>query len=126
MLDVMREFQGLIALGFNLLLALVVWAFRTQVRAMIADRAAAADLKALSHQVGEVDRRVIAVEHQLDALPSREQLNGLALRIESLAGDVRTTLAQLSGTNEMLRGHARKLDLVEDFLRTEAQRKGHP
>lgn len=121
-MEFVREFQGLIALAFNLMLALVVWAFRTQVRAMIADRAAAADLDALSSRVTKVDHRLIAVEHHLGALPSREQLNALALRIESLAGDVRTTLAQLSGTNEMLRGHARKLDLVEDWLRTESAR----
>lgn len=120
MLDVIREWQGLLALAATFALGGLGWALRAEVRQMISDRASVAQVEVLAARLTELDRRVLAAEHTIDSRPTDDQLNRLALRIESLAGDVRTTLAQLSGTNEMLRGHARKLDLVEDFLRRQS------
>ncbi len=119
MIETIREFQGLIALAVSLLIGVFAWAFRSEVQKMVADRASSAALARVATQVEDVDRRVISIEERLMTLPSAEQMHQLALRIETLAGDVRSTLAQLAGTNEMLRGHARKLDLIDDFLRGE-------
>lgn len=120
MIEVVREYQGLIGLGVSLvvsaLVAVVAIVFRSQVQTMIADRASAVDLARVAHQVGDVDRRVMNVEARIGSLPTSEQLQALALRIESLSGDVRATLAQLAGTNEMLRAQARRLELVDEYL----------
>jgi hypothetical protein len=119
-IEVVREYQGLIGLAVSLLVsslvAVIAIVFRSQVQQMIADRASAADVARVAHQVDDVDRRVMSVEARLGSLPTSEQLQALALRIESLSGDVRATLAQLAGTNEMLRAQARRLELVDEYL----------
>jgi hypothetical protein len=115
------KFQGLIGLTISLLVSAAVGAIalalRSQVQSLVADRASAVDLARVSTQVDDVDRRVMQIEARLATFPTGEQIQQLSVRLESLAGDVRATLAQLSGTNEMLRAQARRIELVDEYLR---------
>ncbi|GIX12036.1 DUF2730 family protein [Elioraea sp.] len=115
------KFQGLIGLTISLLVSAAVGAIalalRSQVQSLVADRASAVDLARVATQVDDVDRRVMHIEARLATFPTGEQIQQLSVRLESLAGDVRATLAQLSGTNEMLRAQARRIELVDEYLR---------
>lgn len=115
-----QQYQGLIGLGISLavstVVAVIALLFRSQVQRLVGDRASAEELAKVATQVDDVDRRVMAVEARLLSLPTAEQMGGLALRIESLAGDMKAVVAQLAGTNELLRAQIRKSELLDEFL----------
>lgn len=113
----MQPYQGLIALVVTLSLGLVAWAFRTNVQRMIADRASAEQMADVQAKLADVDRRVIGIEQQIEALPTVERMNRIAIDMETLRGDFRALTAELRGTNEMLRSQARKLELMDEYLR---------
>lgn len=113
----MQPYQGLIALAVTLGIGLLAWAFRTNVQRMVADRASAAQMADVQAKLDDVDRRVIGIEQQIEALPTVERMNRIAIDMETLRGDFRTLTAELRGTNEMLRSQARKLELMDEYLR---------
>lgn len=117
MLEGLQPYQGLIALVVTLSLGLVAWAFRTNVQRMVADRASAEQMRDVQTKLDDVDRRVIGIEQQIEALPTVERMNRLAIDMETLRGDFRTLTAELRGTNELLRSQARKIELMDEYLR---------
>jgi len=124
MLEWIKEHQGLIALFVTSLVAGLAWAFRTEVQRLLADRASATDLAKVASQVDDVDRRVIGIERQIEALPTAQQVHTLALSIETLRGDMRAIVSELRGTNELLRVHARKVELIDEFMHDRDGRRG--
>jgi peptidoglycan hydrolase CwlO-like protein len=117
MLEGLQPYQGLIALVVTLSLGLVAWAFRTNVQRMVADRASAEQMRDVQTKLDDVDRRVIGIEQQIEALPTVERMNRLAIDMETLRGDFRTLTAELRGTNDLLRSQARKIELMDEYLR---------
>ena len=120
-MNFVQQYQGLIGLGVSLAVstavAVIALLFRSQVQKLVGDRASGADLAKVATQVDDVDRRMMAVEARLLSLPTAEQMGALALRIESLAGDMKAVAAQLSGTNELLRAQVRRIELVDEYFK---------
>lgn len=117
MFEQLQPYQGLIALVVTLGLGLVAWAFRTNVQRMVSDRASAEQMRDVQAKLDDVDRRVIGIEQQIEALPTVERMNRIAIDMETLRGDFRTLTAELRGTNELLRSQARKIELMDEYLR---------
>ena len=116
-MEFLQQYQGLTTLVVTILIGLGGLVFRSQVMALVADKASTSSLNDLSARLQSHDQRLVTMEAAIKHLPTGEQMTALTLTVAELRGDIREVREQVRGVKEAVGGLTRRFDLVDEHLK---------
>jgi hypothetical protein len=102
----------------SLVVALGMWAFRSEMSRVLASRAGIAEVRAVEIRCDAIEARVAAMEASMKTMPTGSQITDLLVKLEDVRGEMKAIRAHNDGARDLLTTLNRRVELIDQHLRS--------